>query len=57
MTATAKDSNIVAIRDFFQRVDGIAPTGGRKVTMQEFKDLSGEERQELADLARVELGL
>lgn len=42
-------TNVAAIRAFFEA------NGGRKVTMDEVKALSAEDRQELGDLARAAL--
>ena len=42
---------VQVIRSFFES------GGGRKVTMDEFKALTTEERRELADLAAPQLGL
>lgn len=42
-------SNVTAIKAFFEA------NNGRKVSMEEMKALSIEERQELGDLCRAEL--
>jgi len=44
-------NNVEAIKTFFEGDAANIP--GRKVTMTEFKDLSSEERAELADLAKT----
>lgn len=40
------ESNVTAIKTFFEA------DGGRKVSMQEMKDLSADERAQLGDLIR-----
>lgn len=42
-------NNVEAIKKFFEK------DGGKKITMPDLKNLSTEERQELADLCRAEL--
>ena len=49
-------SRVTAIKTFFERQDDIAPSGGRKVTMDELRLLSNDDREELAELAARELG-
>jgi hypothetical protein len=44
-----KRSNVAAIREYFSK-------DSRKVEMQELKDLSQEEREELGALCKKELG-
>jgi hypothetical protein len=51
-----KMSKVKAIRDFFQREDEIAPEGGRKVNLQELKELSDEDKDELGTLCAEQLG-
>ena len=46
-----------ALRTFFHRTDQFAPEGGRKIEMQELKDLTKAERDELGELAAKELGV
>jgi len=46
-----KMSRIKAIKTFFEK------DGGTKVTMGELKDLSKDDREELARLAAAELGV
>jgi len=46
-----KVGRVKAIKLFFEK------DGGRKVTVQELKDLSQADRQELAELAAKELGV
>jgi len=45
-----KLSNIKAIREFFSEGNS-----GREVTIQEFKDLTSQDREELGDLCRQAL--
>lgn len=46
-----KMGRIAAIKNFFEK------DGGRKVEVSEFKKLSPEDRQELAELAAIELNV
>ena len=47
-----KMSNVAVIRKYFSE-----GKHGRKVEMSELKELPLEEREELGDLARIELGV
>jgi len=47
---------MVAMKRFFERSDSVTPNGGRKVEMQELKDVPKDAREELGRLACVELG-
>lgn len=49
-------ARITAIKTFFERSDSITPDGGRKITMDELRALSNDDRNELAELAARELG-
>lgn len=42
-------SDVVLIKEFFEK------DGGRKVTLEEMKALTAEDRKELGSLARIEL--
>lgn len=46
-----------AIKRFFERDDAFAPGGGRRISVDEVKALTGEQRQELAKLCAEQLGL
>jgi hypothetical protein len=48
--------NITLIKEYFERADAQAPTGGRKCEIPEMKALSAEDRVELGRLAAAELG-
>jgi hypothetical protein len=49
-------NRIKAIRDYFQQQDPQAPDGGRKVTMDELKGLTAEDKDELGVLCASALG-
>ncbi len=46
-----KVGRIKTIKDFFEA------DNGRKISMEEFKALNEEDKQELAELAAIELGV
>lgn len=46
---------VKAIKRYFERTDAQAPNGGRQVTMDELKQLSKVERDELGILCAAEL--
>lgn len=47
---------VKAIKQYFEKVDAFAPNGGQKVSMDELKQLSKEERDELGKLIVKETG-
>lgn len=52
-----KTRALTALKRFLERDDSMAPGGGRKVTMAELQQLSGEDRRSLGALAAAELGV
>lgn len=54
-------NRITAIKSFFEAADPDAAFAARfparKVTMQEMKDLTADDRQELGELAAAQLGV
>lgn len=58
--ATMRDdlvSATTALKRFMEREDSISQAGGRKLTMDELKALTKAEREELGQLAAIELGI
>lgn len=49
-------TKVQAIKEFFERDDNLSPGGGRKVSMQELKELGGAGLNELAPLCAATLG-
>lgn len=55
-SCNGKVSNVRAIREYFAKPDHISPDG-HKPSVTEFKALTSEDKEELGQLARIELGV